>query len=202
MRRPRPSARALAPLLAVVLIVAACNITQPEPATRQSPARVPAAQPLAADKIQLLHTNDIHGKLEATSVSSGTSGFEQGGMAALAAWVAQIRSRAPERTLLLDGGDAWQGTFTSNSNRGEAVTKAMSLMRYDAQALGNHDFDWGQDTLAQRAKEASFPFLAANLRDASGAIPAYAKPWIVKDVGLAKVGVRPSSRLTQRDGDG
>ena len=190
MRRPRPSARALVPLLAIVLIVAtACNITQPEPATPQSPARVPAGQPLAADKIQLLHTNDIHGKLEATSVSSGTSGFEQGGMAALAAWVAQIRSRAPERTLLLDGGDAWQGTFTSNSNRGEAVTKAMSLMRYDAQALGNHDFDWGQDTLAQRAKEASFPFLAANLRDTSGAIPAYAKPWIVKDVGLAKIGV-------------
>lgn len=122
-------------------------------------------------------------------MSSGSSGFEQGGMALVAGWVAQVRSRAPERTLLLDGGDTWQGTFTSNQNRGEAIVKAMNLMRYDAQALGNHDFDWGQDVLAQRAREASFPFLAANLRDASGALPPYVKPWIVKDAGLAKVGI-------------
>ena len=181
--------RTLASLLLAVLVVAtACNVAQPEPPA-QSPQRGPASGPLAADRIQSLHTNDIHGRLAATTVSSGSSGFEQGGLAALAGWVAQLRSRAPDRTLLLDGGDAWQGTFTSNSNRGEAVTRAMSLMRYDAMALGNHDFDWGQDILAQRAREASFPFLAANLRDAGGAIPVYAKPWVVKDLGLAKVGV-------------
>ena len=111
-------------------------------------------------------------------------------MASLAGWIAQIRSRAPDRTLLLDAGDTWQGTFTSNANRGEAVVKAMNLMRYDAQALGNHDFDWGQEVLQQRAKDASFPFLAANLLDATtGRLPAYVKPWIVKDVGLAKVGI-------------
>lgn len=110
-------------------------------------------------------------------------------MASLAGWVAQLRSRAPDRTLLLDGGDAWQGTFTSNANKGEAVVKAMSLMRYDAQAVGNHDYDWGQEVLAQRAKEASFPLLAANLRDGTGALPPYVKPWIVKDLGLTKVGI-------------
>lgn len=175
-------------LAALLLVASACGQSQPAPS--QAPERTAvAAQPLAADKIQLLHTNDIHGKLEATIVSTGSSGFEQGGMAALAGWVAQIRSRAPDRTLLLDGGDAWQGTFTSNANKGEAVTKAMNVMRYDAQALGNHDFDWGQDVLAQRAKEAAFPFLAANLGDATGALPAYVKPWVVKDAGLAKVGI-------------
>lgn len=177
-----------ASLLAIALLLAtACSIGQPAP--QQGAQRGPQSQPLASDRIQVLHTNDIHGKLEATRVSSGSSGFDQGGLAALAGWVAQLRSRSPERTLLLDGGDAWQGTFTSNSNRGEAVTRAMSLMRYDAMALGNHDFDWGQDILAQRSREATFPFLAANLRDASGAIPPYARPWIVKDLGLAKVGI-------------
>ena len=181
--------RAIASLLAIVLMLAtACNIAQPGP-PQQSAPRGPQSQPLAADRLQVLHTNDIHGKLEATTVSSGSSGFEQGGLAALAGWVGQVRSRAPDRTLLLDAGDAWQGTFTSNSNRGEAVTRAMSLMRYDAMALGNHDFDWGQDILAQRSREATFPFLAANLRDASGAIPSYARPWIAKDLGLAKVGI-------------
>jgi 2',3'-cyclic-nucleotide 2'-phosphodiesterase (5'-nucleotidase family) len=111
-------------------------------------------------------------------------------MAALAGQVAVLRRRAPDRTLLLDGGDAWQGTFISNENKGEAVTKAMSLMKYDAMSVGNHDFDWGQDVLAQRAKEASFPFLATNVVEtATGKLPAYLKPYIVKDLGIAKVGV-------------
>lgn len=187
-RSRRPSARPLATVLAVILVLAtACSVAQPTP--QQSAQRGPASQPLGPDTIQLLHTNDIHGRLEATTVSTGSSGFEQGGLAALAGWVTQLRSRAPDRTLLLDGGDSWQGTFTSNSNRGEAVTRAMSLMRYDAMALGNHDFDWGQDVVAQRSREASFPFLAANLRDASGAIPSYSKPWIIKDLGIAKIGI-------------
>ncbi len=111
-------------------------------------------------------------------------------MAALAAQVAALRSRAPERTLLLDGGDAWQGTFISNVNTGAALTRAMSLMRYDAMTVGNHDFDWGQDTLAQRAKEASFPFLATNVVEtASGKLPSYLKPYIVRDLGIATVGI-------------
>ncbi|HET8567885.1 MAG TPA: bifunctional UDP-sugar hydrolase/5'-nucleotidase [Candidatus Limnocylindria bacterium] len=179
-----PPARA--PALLLALFLAACMAPTP---TTPSAAPERTSVPLAADRIQILHTNDIHGKLEATIVPVGTGGFEQGGMAGLAGWVSAVRGRAPDRTVLLDGGDAWQGTFTSNANKGEAVVQAMNLMRYDAQALGNHDFDWGQDILAQRAKEAKFPFLAANLRDASGRIPPYARPYVVKDLGITKVGV-------------
>src|SRR5206468_2629040 len=86
--------------------------------------------------------------------------------------------------------DAWQGTFISNANKGELVTKAMTLMKYDAMAVGNHDFDWGQDVLAQRAKEASFPFLATNVVETkTGKLPSYLKPYVIKDTGLAKVGI-------------
>jgi len=110
-------------------------------------------------------------------------------MATLAAQVTTLRKRAPERTLLVDSGDAWQGTFISNANKGQAVTQAMNVMRYDALAVGNHEFDWGQDTLAQRAHEAAFPFLAANVVDATGNLPAYLRAYTVKDLGIAKVGV-------------
>jgi len=145
---------------------------------------------LAADRIQLLHTGDIHGHLDYDTVKSGGSSFSQGGMASLASQVYALRRRASERTLLLDGGDAWQGTFISNANKGEAVTRAMTLMKYDAMAVGNHDFDWGQDVLAQRAKEASFPFLATNVVEAAtGKLPAYLRPYVVKDLGIAKVGI-------------
>ena len=188
-RSRRPSARSLVPLLAVIFVLAtACSQSQPAPSP--TPARTAvAAAPLAADRIQILHSGDIHGRLEPTVVGTGAQRFEQGGLAALAGWVTNLRNRAPNRTVLLDGGDTWQGTFTSNSNKGEAVVQAMNLMRYDAQVLGNHDYDWGQDIVAQRAREAKFPFLAANLMDASGSIPAYAKPYIVKDLGIAKVGI-------------
>ncbi len=166
----------------------ACNAAGP---TAPSGAPSASANALAADRIQLLHTDDIHGRLDYEVVKSGSTSFNQGGMAMVASQVRSLRSRAmPERSLLVDAGDAWQGTFISNANKGEAVTKAMTLMKYDAMAVGNHDFDWGQDVLAQRAKEASFPFLATNVVETkTGKLPSYLKPYVIKDTGLAKVGI-------------
>lgn len=152
----------------------------------------PTSSAIADDRIQLLHTDDIHGHLDADIVqsASASSTFRAGGMAQLAGQVAAFRSRAPQRTLLIDAGDAWQGTFISNANKGEAVTKAMNLMHYDALAVGNHDFDWGQDVLSQRAKEAAFPFLAANVIETkTGRSPPYLKPFEVRDLGIARVGI-------------
>ena len=117
----------------------------------------------------------------------GGRSFAQGGLVALAQQIERLRSRAPERTLLVDAGDAWQGTYISNENKGQAIVQIMSLLRYDAQAVGNHDFDWGQDVLRQRTQEAGFPFLCANCADASGAIPGYLKAYVVRDLGLVKV---------------
>lgn len=159
-----------------------------------SPAVTPAptSSALADDRIQLLHTDDIHGHLDADIVQSASASptFRAGGMAQLAGQVAVFRARAPQRTLLVDAGDTWQGTFISNTNKGEAVTKAMNLMRYDALAVGNHDFDWGQEVLAQRASEAAFPLLAANVIETrTGRSPPYLKPFVVRDLGLTRVGI-------------
>jgi len=171
-------------------LTAACSAAAPiaSPSAADA-ATASAAASLASDRIQLLHTDDIHGHLDYDTIKSGSSSFNQGGMASLAAQVSLLRARAPQRTALVDGGDAWQGTFISNANKGEAMTKAMSLMKYDAMAVGNHDFDWGQDVLAKRASEASFPFLATNVVEtATGKLPTYLKPYVVKDLGIAKVG--------------
>jgi 2',3'-cyclic-nucleotide 2'-phosphodiesterase (5'-nucleotidase family) len=163
------------------VIVVACSPTV-------TPA--PTSTASADDRIQLLHTGDIHGHLDADIVHSASSTFRAGGMAQLAGQVAAYRARSPQRTLLIDAGDAWQGTFISNANKGEAVAKAMNLMRYDALAVGNHDFDWGQDVLAQRAKEATYPLLAANVVETTtGRSPPYLKPFDVKDLGITRVGI-------------
>lgn len=152
----------------------------------------PTSSALAEDRIQLLHTDDIHGHLDAALVQSAnaSSTFRSGGMAQLAGQVAAFRARAPQRTLLVDAGDTWQGTFISNENKGEVVTKAMNLMKYDALAVGNHEFDWGQEVLAQRASEAAFPFLAANVVETrTGTSPPYLRPFVVRDLGIARVAV-------------
>jgi 5'-nucleotidase/UDP-sugar diphosphatase len=176
-------------LAALILALAtACSSVPGTPTQSAQSSATPSA--LAADRIQLLHTDDIHGRLDYDTVVSGVSSFQQGGLAMVASQVKALRARAPTRTLLVDGGDTWQGTFISNSNKGEAVTKAMSLMGYDAMTVGNHDFDWGQQVLAQRASEANFPFLATNVVEtATGKLPAYLKPYVVKDMGIAKVGI-------------
>jgi len=192
--RPPPTSIAFVRRLLVSLLLAlATACTSPATTSSATPAGTAATNPataLAADRIQLLHTDDIHGHLDYDKIQSGSSSFNQGGLAQTAAQVSLLRAPGTDRTLLVDAGDAWQGTFISNANRGEAVTKAMSLMKYDAMAVGNHDFDWGQDILAQRAKEAAFPFLATNVVEtASGKLPSYLKPYVVKTTPLAKVGI-------------
>ena len=160
------------------------------PVAAASAASASGAPALADNKIQILHTNDIHGHLDSEKVTTGGRSFEQGGMALIGGMIDLQRARAPSRTLVLDAGDALHGVLISNVDRGAAVIRSMSITKYDAMAIGNHDLDWGQDELAARAKEASFPFLAANLVDEkSGQIPSYAKPYVIRDLGIARVGV-------------
>lgn len=167
-------------------MVATSCVTTSAPVSTPAPAV--GAGPLGADRIQIIHTNDIHGHLDVTdTVQGATTTFSQGGLVAMAQQIEKLRARGPGRTLLVDAGDAWQGTYISNENKGQAVAQIMSLLKYDAQAVGNHDFDWGQDVLRQRTQEATFPFLCANCADATGAVPTYLRPYAVKDLGIVKV---------------
>ena len=69
--------------------------------------------------------------------------------------------------ILLDGGDQFQGTPASNMGFGRPVVTVWNRLGRTASALGNHEFDWGQDTLRARMREARYPFLAANVTDAA-----------------------------------
>ncbi len=187
-RRPVPAAGIA--ILLVLLLVTACTESGPTPSGAPPASATQATSALADNRFQILHTNDIHGHLDSAKVTTGGKSFEQGGMAIVAGMIQAQRARAPQRTLVLDGGDAWVGTLISAIDRGRAIVQAMSLSGYDAMALGNHDFDWGQDELAARAREATFPFLAANVvDDTTGATPAFARPYVIKDVGIARVAV-------------
>ncbi len=177
-------------LLALVLSACAAAPEAPESTTTALQTAAAKVGPLPANTFQILHTNDIHGHLDPQKVTVSGKTFEQGGMALLGGMIRLQRSRAPERTLTLDAGDSRTGTLISAIDHGASIARAMSIIGYDAQTIGNHDLDWGQDELGRRAGEVTFPLLAANLVDsATGQPPPYAKPYIVKDLGIARVGI-------------
>ena len=135
--------------------------------------------------ITILHVNDLHGAMLARSESSGL----RGGVANLVGLIDRQRASAVGPVLLLDAGDAFQGTYVSNMNHGEAMVEIMNLAGVDAFALGNHEFDWGLDVLHARIQQARFPFLAANLETESGALPDGVLPYTVLDADGIRVGV-------------
>ncbi len=129
----------------------------------------------------ILYTNDVHGHLEKTKGGAGAAGI-------MARWDREMAGGSG-RFLILDGGDMWTGPVLSTYFQGESTVEAMNTMGYDAAALGNHDFDFGLGALRQRARQAHFPFLAANVRDGDGNWPDFLRPFTVVEVNRVSVGI-------------
>ncbi len=139
--------------------------------------------------LRIIATNDFHGALEPRADSSGPV---RGGAAYLATEIGTARRAcvAPRcESLWLDGGDLFQGTPASNLAFGRPVMTIFNSMGLTAAALGNHEFDWGLDTLRALMREARYAILGANVRDTAGRDI----PWIRDDtlvrLGALKVGV-------------
>lgn len=139
--------------------------------------------------VRILATNDFHGALEPRRDSRGVS---RGGAATLAAEIRRARDecREPRCTaVLLDGGDEFQGTPASNLSFGRPVVTLFNRLGRTAAALGNHEFDWGQDTLRARMRDAHYPILGANVTDASGGDIAWIPDDTIVTVGRVRVGI-------------
>ena len=97
-------------------------------------------------KLPVMETTDVHGTL--VSTSGRTNHYR---LAYIADKANDIRGRGKDydtrKLLLLDGGDIYQGTVLSNIRRGQPMYAAIDKMDYDAVALGNHEFDWGFETM-------------------------------------------------------
>ena len=109
--------------------------------------------------ITILHTNDLHGSVMPLEC--------KGGLARIATLIRQIRADMPN-VLLLDAGDIIHGTPEDYFSGGRATISAMNATGYNIAVTGNHDYDFGLDTLQCVTSSACFPFLAANVHAASG----------------------------------
>ena len=141
-----------------------------------------------AERLTLLHTNDIHGHL------SGWRGWEGefmgktiGGFDRIAMVVKEVRATSAN-VLLLDAGDTMGDTMIASVTKGRAILAAMNAVGYDAMAVGNHEPDFTIEGLHALIREATFPVLAANIVEReSGEF--FTKPYIIREIAGTKVGV-------------
>lgn len=149
-----------------------------------------AAQAEADDSVQkltILHTNDVHSRLEPFPMDGGRN-QGLGGVAARSALIQQIRQEE-EHVLLLDAGDIFQGTPYFNIYKGEPEIKAMTAMGYDASTMGNHDFDLGMENFATQLKHASFPIIISNYDFSGTALENKTIPYKIINKGKLKIGL-------------
>lgn len=138
-------------------------------------------------KITILHTNDTHSRMEPFPMD-GSKYAGQGGVAQRAALIEKIRGEQ-EQVLLLDAGDIFQGTPYFNLYKGEPEIKALSMMKYDAVTMGNHDFDAGVEGFANQLVHAHFPVLVANYDFTATALEHKTQPYLVVKRGGIKFGI-------------
>lgn len=161
-----------------------------------------SSMPLNTKKhITILHTNDVHSHIEPFSINDPQFA-NQGGVARRLTLINQVRSENPN-TLLLDAGDIFQGTPYFNFYGGELEFKLMSMLKYDAATLGNHDFDNGIDGLYAQLPHADFQLLTANYDFSNTVMDGHTKPYTVfiKDgvrIGVFGLGIQLNGLVNKR----
>ncbi len=167
LRRDAPRGSAL---LGAVMALA-CAPTQAVPRTTPPGA----ATPSDGARIELLiaATTDVHGRLRGWDYQADRPDSARG-LARAATVVDSLRVAHPDRVVLVDAGDLFQGNpLTYVAARVEAqpvhpVIAAMNVLRYDAATIGNHEFNYGVPTWERAMQQANFPFLAGNVLARNG----------------------------------
>ena len=133
-----------------------------------------------ADKLVLLHTNDIHSAIE--PLADGTSGMLQ-----RKAIIDSVRGNE-KNVVLIDAGDAVQGTLFFKYFGGDVEYPMMDMCGYDIRILGNHEFDNGLEELAKRYKNIKGACLSANYDFSGTELEGIFMPYIIKEFKNKKVG--------------
>jgi len=110
-----------------------------------------------------------------------------GGLDRMATLVKAIRAERPGKVLLLDGGDTWQGSYTSLHSKGADMVQVMNALGVEAMTA-HWEFTYGAQRVEALIKQLKFPFLAGNVKEATWGDPVFPPSTVVERGGL-RVGV-------------
>lgn len=132
-----------------------------------------AAPAAAQTQLHILHINDFHSRIEPINRFGSTCGGSDlaegrcfGGAARLHTLIDGLRSELAAQghpVLVLDAGDASQGSLFYTTYGGRAEAEMLERIGFDAMAVGNHEFDLGPEGLAVFLDTVSFPVLSSNI---------------------------------------
>lgn len=134
-----------------------------------------------AEELIILHTNDTHSALDPDDKNLG-------GVLRRKALIDSVRTARPGNVLLVDCGDAVQGTLYYTLYKGEVERKMMNALGYDIAILGNHEFDNGLEVLAGELSQLNADLITTNydLRDTP--LDSLFTPYTIKEVNGHKIG--------------
>jgi len=138
--------------------------------------------------LNIYYINDLHGAITYES--------EQMGLSRIGNLILDERSKNPDNTLFIGGGDLLQGTLISNYFEGASTINALNGIGMDAFILGNHEFDWGLSTVTRyrdplyTENQLDAPILGANIfLDGTQTRPEFVDPYTIVQKGNVKVGI-------------
>ncbi len=155
--------------------------------------------PVWAEQLVLLHTNDTHSQIDSTD--DGLGGIQRRKVV-----IDSIRAEHPN-VLLIDAGDAVQGTLFFTIYGGEVEMKMMNALGYDYAILGNHDFDNGVEPLAANLALSDAQWLTTNYDLTGSSLEKYFRPYAIRQVGDRKIGIialnlNPKGMISEGNYDG
>ena len=145
-------------------------------------------KPVLGDRnIKIYYVNDTHGAFNRQNTDTN---YNEAGMAYISSYLKEKINSDPINSLLLSGGDMFQGGFESNATHGDIMIDAMNEIGFDAMVLGNHEFDWGEEYVRKFAEDLNCPIISCNTfyRD-TGEMPDYLEPYVVVERNSLKIGI-------------
>jgi sulfur-oxidizing protein SoxB len=152
-----------------------------------------AIQTGKAQHLTILHTSDIHAQLDIHDeffYENGRTVFRRrGGFATLRTMLTALRTQNPERTLLVDGGDCFQGSAVAALSKGQAIVPLMNRIGYDLVLPGNWEVVYGKDMLMKDMALYTAAPVCANMFHDDGAAAGLMFPaYQIFELGGTKVG--------------
>lgn len=148
--------------------------------------------------LHIVHINDLHSRIQPISAYDSTCGEEDnaagecfGGYARVVTAINDLRAELDgENVVVLDAGDQYQGSLFYTTYKGDTEIELANVVGFDAMAVGNHEFDDGNEGLLKLLEGAEFPVISGNLdvsqsNDLAGKLENH----VVLEVGGERIGI-------------